>query len=182
MPELTLKDTSRHIDTPEGKLHYHEAGEGPPLLLLHGSGPGVSSWANYRGNMGVFAEHFCVLALDFPGFGRSYSPEANPVLAAPGAVTSFLDALGLESIAIVGNSMGGGVAAQVAARGAEKLEHLDDLLRAADFVSVQPRPVPQPKAEPVCRIRHPSGLLIECLSWPNARWIGELCGAACVPT
>jgi 2-hydroxy-6-oxonona-2,4-dienedioate hydrolase len=124
MPELTLKDTSRQIDTPEGKLHYHEAGDGPPLLLLHGSGPGVSSWANYRGNMGVFAEHFRVLALDFPGFGRSYSPDANPVMAAPGAVTSFLDALGLESVAIVGNSMGGGVAAQVAASQPERVSRL----------------------------------------------------------
>jgi pimeloyl-ACP methyl ester carboxylesterase len=38
-------------------LRYHEAGEGPPLLLLHGSGPGVTGWRNFRGNLGVFAEH-----------------------------------------------------------------------------------------------------------------------------
>jgi pimeloyl-ACP methyl ester carboxylesterase len=122
--ELTLKETSRQIDIAEGKLHYHEAGDGPPLLLLHGSGPGVSSWANYRGNFPVFAEHFRTLALDFPGFGRSYSPETNPVLAAPGAVISFLDALGLESVAVLGNSMGGGVAAQVAAAHPERVSRL----------------------------------------------------------
>ncbi len=124
MQELTLKETSRHMDTAEGKLHYHEAGDGPPLLLLHGSGPGVSSWANYRGNFPVFAEHFRTLALDFPGFGRSYSPEANPVLAAPGAVVSFLDTLGLDSVEVVGNSMGGGVAAQVAAAHPDRISRL----------------------------------------------------------
>jgi pimeloyl-ACP methyl ester carboxylesterase len=122
--ELTFEETSRQIETAEGTLHYHDAGDGPPLLLLHGSGPGVRAWANYRGNYPVFAEHFRTLALDFPGFGRSYSPETNPVLAAPGAVTSFLDALGLDSVAVLGNSMGGGVAAQVAAAQPDRVSRL----------------------------------------------------------
>ena len=39
---LSFEETSRFLDTPKGKLHYHVAGDGPPLLLLHGSGPGVS--------------------------------------------------------------------------------------------------------------------------------------------
>ncbi len=124
MRELSFEETSRRVDTPEGALHYHEAGDGPPLLLLHGSGPGVSSWANYRGNYPVFAEHFRTLALDFPGFGRSYSPEASPVLAAPGAVISFLDALGLDTVAVLGNSMGGGVGAQVAATHPDRVSRL----------------------------------------------------------
>ena len=49
-------------------LRYHEAGDGPPLVLLHGSGPGVSGWRNFGGNLGVFAQHFRTLALEFPGF------------------------------------------------------------------------------------------------------------------
>ena len=55
---LSFEETSRFLDTPKGKLHYHVAGDGPPLLLLHGSGPGVSGWANFRGNLPVFARDY----------------------------------------------------------------------------------------------------------------------------
>ncbi|GAA1838360.1 alpha/beta fold hydrolase [Pseudonocardia ailaonensis] len=124
MPDLTHDATARTVDTPRGPLHYHEAGEGPPLLLLHGSGPGVSAWANYRGNLPVFAEHFRTLALDFPGFGKSYSPEGNPMPAALPAVVDFLDALGLGAVPVLGNSMGGNVAARLAATFPERVSRL----------------------------------------------------------
>jgi 2-hydroxy-6-oxonona-2,4-dienedioate hydrolase len=122
--ELTAESTSRTLTTELGDLHYHEAGDGPPLLLLHGSGPGVSAWANFRGNLAAFAAHFRVLALDMPGFGISYSPEENPVMHAPGAVSTFLDALGIDRLAVVGNSLGGGVAARLAASEPERVSRL----------------------------------------------------------
>ena len=109
MSELTHDATSRTLETERGTLHYHEAGDGPPLLLLHGSGPGVSGWANFRGNLPVFAEHFRTLVLDLPGFGKSYSCEQSPMMAAPQAVLDFLDGMSLDSLPIVGNSMGGNV-------------------------------------------------------------------------
>ena len=96
MSELTHDSTSRTLETPRGTLHYHEAGDGPPLLLLHGSGPGVSGWANFRGNLPAFAEHFRTLVLDMPGFGKSYSCEGSPLLAAPQAVLDFLDGMALD--------------------------------------------------------------------------------------
>ena len=46
--ELTYDGTLREISTDAGVLRYHEAGEGAPLLLLHGSGPGVTGWRNFR--------------------------------------------------------------------------------------------------------------------------------------
>ncbi|MGV7813220.1 alpha/beta fold hydrolase, partial [Mycobacterium kansasii] len=56
-------------------LHYHEAGEenraNGTVVLLHGSGPGVSSWSNFGRNIPVLAQRFRVLAVDQPGFGRS---------------------------------------------------------------------------------------------------------------
>jgi hypothetical protein len=51
--------------------------------------------------------------------------------------------------------------------------------KLSDFVPVHV--LPTPSAEPVCRIRHPNGLLIECLSWPRAQWIAQLAGAIDVP-
>ncbi len=66
MPELTYEATSRSVQTDQGQLHYHEAGDGPPLLLLHGSGPGVSGWANYRGNLAALSR-----ALSGAGAGLS---------------------------------------------------------------------------------------------------------------
>ncbi len=124
MIEPTHDATSRTIETPGGALHYHDIGDGPPLLLLHGSGPGVSGWANFRGNLPAFAEHFRTLVLDLPGFGKSYSCDQSPMLAAPQAVLDFLDAMSLESVPIVGNSMGGNVAARIAAHNPERVSRL----------------------------------------------------------
>src|SRR3954447_24274198 len=101
--------TSRTVQVAGGELHYHEAGDGPPLLLLHGSGPGVSAWANFRDNLPAFAEHFRTIALDFPGFGTSHTVEGNPLPAGPGAVTDLIEGLGLDRVAVLGNSMGGNV-------------------------------------------------------------------------
>ena len=124
MSELSFESTSNFLDTPKGRLHYHVAGDGPPLLLLHGSGPGVSGWANFRGNLPVFAEHFTTYLLDMPGAGKSYSPDVNPMMAAPGAVLDFLDGLGLGPLPIVGNSMGGAIAARIAADHPERVSRL----------------------------------------------------------
>lgn len=122
--DLTFEGTSRILATPDGDLHYHEAGEGPPLLLVHGSGPGVSGWANFSGNLGLFARHFRTLVLDLPGFGRSHPVDGSPVMAAPGAVLAFLDGLGIDRLAMVGNSLGGGVVARIAADEPDRVSRL----------------------------------------------------------
>ncbi|MGW9131831.1 alpha/beta fold hydrolase [Streptomyces sp. NPDC055681] len=112
MPDYV--ETLRELHTEQGVLRYHEVGDGPPLLLLHGSGPGVTGWRNYRGNLAAFADHFRCLVLEFPGFGVSAPTDEHPMAAAPKAVLRFLDALGLEHVDVIGNSMGGIVAANLA--------------------------------------------------------------------
>lgn len=124
MLTFTHQDTLREVGTPAGVLRYHEAGDGPPLLLLHGSGPGVTGWRNYRGNLGFFAEHFRCLVLEFPGFGVSDDFGGHPVLDAQRAVAEFTDALGLDRVDIIGNSMGGGVGISFAINNPERVGKL----------------------------------------------------------
>ena len=107
--ELSYEGTLREIATDKGVLRYHAAGDGPVLLLLHGSGPGVTGWRNFRGNLGVFAKHFRCLILEFPGFGVSDDFGGHPMLTAQKALVKFTEALGLDRVNIIGNSMGGGV-------------------------------------------------------------------------
>jgi 2-hydroxy-6-oxonona-2,4-dienedioate hydrolase len=113
--ELTRDGTLRELATGNGVLRYHEAGGGPPLVLLHGSGPGVSGWQNYRGVLAALAEHHRCLVLEFPGFGVSDPVKGHPMMTAAAAVLQLLDGLGLQSADMIGNSMGGIVALNVAA-------------------------------------------------------------------
>jgi pimeloyl-ACP methyl ester carboxylesterase len=124
MAELTYESTLRELRTDQGVLRYHEAGEGAPLLMLHGSGPGVTGWRNFRGNLPVFAEWFRCLVLEFPGFGVSEPTDRHPMVAAPEAVTRFLDGLGLDRVDVIGNSMGGIVAAQAAVAQPDRVRRL----------------------------------------------------------
>lgn len=97
------------IQTPAGLLRYYDIGDGPALLFLHGSGPGVTGHRNFRGVLQAFSAHFRCLVLEFPGFGVSPDVGGHPMIAAHGAALAFIDALSLDRFDIIGNSMGGGV-------------------------------------------------------------------------
>ncbi len=122
--ELTYDGTLREMSTDAGVLRYHEAGDGPPLLLLHGSGPGVTGWRNFRGILATFAEHFRCLIVEFPGFGVSDDFGGHPMVTAYGAVDTFVETLGLDAVGIIGNSMGGGVGINCAIRQPDKVRRL----------------------------------------------------------
>ena len=124
MSQYTIGNTSRVVDITSGMMHYHEAGEGPVLILLHGSGPGVNGWANFGGNLDWFAPHFRCLVPDLPGYGRSDPVEGHPIPAAIEAVLRFMDALGIEKAHLIGNSYGGILGAQLAARAPERVDRL----------------------------------------------------------
>lgn len=124
MSELSYEATKREVDTPHGVLRYHEAGEGPPLVMLHGSGPGVTGWRNFGENLAAFAPHFRCLVLEFPGFGVSDATDLHPMAAAMPAVGAFLDALGLDTVDLIGNSMGGIVATRFAIAQPERVRRM----------------------------------------------------------
>jgi 2-hydroxy-6-oxonona-2,4-dienedioate hydrolase len=90
------------------KLHYLEAGSGPPVVLLHGLGGDGSRWAP---NIGPLSKDFRVFALDQIGFGQSDKPLANYNTAMLAEfLVDFLKAVNVPKAALVGNSMGAGVA------------------------------------------------------------------------
>ena len=112
--DVSYERSLRELNTDLGMLRFHEAGAGPPLLLLHGSGPGVTGWRNYRGVLPELAEHFRCLILEFPGFGVSDPGDGHPMSMAQSAVGLFLDGLEIDTAHMIGNSMGGIVATKVA--------------------------------------------------------------------
>lgn len=118
--------TLRELSTDDGVLRYHEAGapDAPPLLMLHGSGPGVTGWRNFGDNLPLFARHSRCLVLELPGFGVSDPTDQHPMMAARPAVGRFLDGLGLGQVDIVGNSMGGVVGTRFALAEPERVRRL----------------------------------------------------------
>jgi 2-hydroxymuconate-semialdehyde hydrolase len=108
------------------RTNYHDVGEGFPLLLIHGSGPGVSAWANWRTVMPELARRSRVIAPDMVGFGFTERPagqQYNMDVWVEQAV-GLLDALGLEQTDLVGNSFGGALAMAIAIRHPRRVRRL----------------------------------------------------------
>ena len=99
--------TGLFIDAGGIRTHYHDVGEGAPVVLLHGSGPGVSAWANWQHTMPGLAQHARVLALDLVGYGATERPAdvRYSLRTWTDHVWSFLDALGLDQVAVVGSML-----------------------------------------------------------------------------
>lgn len=121
--EITNESTSRTVRLPGGTVHYNEAGEGHPLVFLHGSGPGATGWSNFWPNIGPLSRSFRVLAVDMPGWGASYPVKASE-RNHPAVLAQFLDELGIERAAVVGNSMGGATTLRFAIDYPERMSHL----------------------------------------------------------
>ena len=100
------------------KTYYYDEGAGSPVVLLHGSGPGVSAWTNWRQVIPAFSPYFRIIAPDLAGFGYTErSPDFSYDIKNWGKhFLAFLDALGLDKVNVVGNSFGGSLALATAAR------------------------------------------------------------------
>jgi 2-hydroxy-6-oxonona-2,4-dienedioate hydrolase len=122
--ELTAESASRFVQAGKFRVHYYEAGTGHPLILLHGSGPGATGWSNFRPNIAALAEDFHVYAIDMPGWGESDTQTDETGRDHPAALIDFMDALGIEKAALVGNSMGGMTSLTTTIRFPERVTHL----------------------------------------------------------
>lgn len=105
-PELGLR-----VRTGDFETNVHDRGSGAPILMIHGSGPGVSAWANWRGVLPPMSERFRVIAPDMVGFGFTDRPAGFVYDRAAwvAQVVDLLDALELETVDLVGNSFGGAI-------------------------------------------------------------------------
>ncbi|MBR9913004.1 MAG: alpha/beta fold hydrolase [Gammaproteobacteria bacterium] len=118
-PEIGLS-----LDIGGSKVNYHDQGTGEAVILLHGSGPGVTAYANWRLLIPALAPHFRVLAPDVVGFGYTEHPApANYTLDGWIDFTiRFMDALQIEQANFVGNSFGGALALALAAKHPQRVK------------------------------------------------------------
>ncbi|MBP6486247.1 MAG: alpha/beta fold hydrolase [Ilumatobacteraceae bacterium] len=117
-------EIGRRVDANGIGTNYLEAGEGTPVVLVHGSGPGVSAYANWRLTIPDLAGEHRVLAPDMAGFGFSDKPGNYSMEGWVQQLDAFLTALQLDKVSLVGNSFGGGLALAFAARWPERVDKL----------------------------------------------------------
>jgi pimeloyl-ACP methyl ester carboxylesterase len=154
--EAKYADADSHFVDLPGGYHVHYRDEGDPkqplLILLHGFGDSFTAW---EGWVKELKSRFHVISVDFPGHGLTRAPQGSSLKAEDLAdfVDAFAAKLALPRFAVAGNSMGGGVAWQLAVRHPERIDALI-LVDAAGFANSAP-PAEVPLAFKI--LRYPIG-------------------------
>jgi len=120
-------EISKSLETCGYMTNYHDWGEGDGVLLLHGSGAGVSAWANWRGMLPLLSPEFRVIAPDLVGFGYTETPadfQFEFMQSWIDQVMALLDGLGIERIHVLGNSFGGALAMWLASQQPDRFSRL----------------------------------------------------------
>lgn len=124
-PEIGQRIVAAGIDT-----NYHDvgavSGNGEPVLLIHGSGPGVTAWANWRLVLPELGKTCWAIAPDMVGFGYTERPAGIDynIDAWVAHAVGLLDALGIERTDLIGNSFGGAIALALAIRHPQRVRRL----------------------------------------------------------
>jgi pimeloyl-ACP methyl ester carboxylesterase len=131
-PRIDWRRHLRRVRLPGAEIAYAEIGEGPPLVFVHGIS---GSWQNWLENLPHFSRHRRAIALDLPGFGASPMPSWPIDMHAYGRLLhDFCEKLGVKGGALVGNSMGGLVAAEAVLTAPGRFDRLV-LVSAAGFIN-----------------------------------------------
>jgi 4,5:9,10-diseco-3-hydroxy-5,9,17-trioxoandrosta-1(10),2-diene-4-oate hydrolase len=140
--ELTAEATSRFVQAGGVRIHYHEAGEGPVLLAIHGGAPGAYGWGNFGQNLPALSQYFRTLIVDLPGYGRSDKPAVEGGRFGFYAATfrDMLKTLGIEQCHILGLATGGAVALTMALQTPELVDRLVVVNSAGGISLFQPSP------------------------------------------
>jgi 2-hydroxy-6-oxo-octa-2,4-dienoate hydrolase len=121
-----IEGVGHQIVAADHKTNYFDEGSGKPLFMLHGSGPGVSGWTNWKGVIPELAETFRVIVPDIAGFGFTEFKEGNQydIKLWVRHLTGIMDALDIEKASFVGNSFGGAVSLGLAVFDPSRVERL----------------------------------------------------------
>lgn len=119
-------EIANSIQTGKFKTNYHDIGKGHPVVFLHGSGPGVTAWANWNKIFPLLQDDFRLIAPDMVGFGyteRLEGQKYNMNVWVKQAI-DLMDALKIEKAHLVGNSFGGALALTLAIKHPERVAKL----------------------------------------------------------
>ena len=122
----------KHLLLPDGRnFAWRESGSGAPLILIHGWGNSATLFSEL---MTRLPDCHC-LAPDLPGYGASTAAEQVELTALADDFIRWFDALGLETITLLGWSLGGMLAQELAARFPARVERLILVATTPRFVS-----------------------------------------------
>ena len=129
MTTLDNPEIGANVDVGGIRTNYIEAGDRAsfPLILIHGSGPGVTAFANWHGVIPRLSENYHVLAPDMLGFGYTDCPADISDFTLDlwvNHIIGFMDALGIEQASFIGNSYGGALTLALAARAPERVKRM----------------------------------------------------------
>src|SRR5580693_8225219 len=118
--EIDWRKHQRWVTVGDCLVNVIDLGEGQPIVFVHGLS---GSWPNWLEQLPVFARSHRVLALDLPGFGHSPMPSGEVSMAAYARLLDgLLAARGIDAAVVVGNSMGGFIAAELAIAYPQRVE------------------------------------------------------------
>jgi pimeloyl-ACP methyl ester carboxylesterase len=120
--DVDWREHQRWVTVGERRVDVVDLGSGPPVVFIHGL---AGSWQNWLEQLPVFARDHRVITFDLPGFGSSEMPAEDISIPGYGRwVDALLDELGVGSAAVVGNSMGGFIGAELAIQFPARVERL----------------------------------------------------------
>ncbi len=148
------------------KIRYHQSGQGPHLLLLHGIGANLYCW---RETVPLLHQNFTTTAIDLPGFGRSSKPNGGYGLDEQSErLVQILDALGIRESYIVGNSMGGNIALWFALKNPDRVKGLGLIAPATSARLIPP-------LDKLAFLSGPASWLLsrQAMQWAHARTVAK---------
>jgi pimeloyl-ACP methyl ester carboxylesterase len=145
---LTGADASHYVTVDGIKLHYNDAGEGKPVLCIHGGGPGATAWSNFKQNIpAITASGRRMIMVDMPGYGKSEFADGlnEDFFDYMGRMLDeFLNALDIKgSVDVIGNSLGGQAALGLEIVKPERIKHLVLIGSQPTSAGIVIQPMPQ---------------------------------------